>query len=50
MTWKEKTVVAILLLVARMLAEDTVIADEIKKLAINISVYAPKPVAEGETT
>lgn len=40
MTWREKTVVAILLLVARMLCDDEVQAGEIKNLATHISVKA----------
>ena len=47
MTWKEKTVVAILLLVARMLCEDSVYAQEIKTLATHIGVNAPKAGSEG---
>lgn len=39
MTFREKTVVAILLLVARMLSDDAVWADEIKKLATHIAVH-----------
>lgn len=38
MTWKQKTVVAILLLVARMLADEPW-ASEVKNLANHISVH-----------
>ena len=41
MTWKEKTVIRILLLVAKMLAADEWKA-EIKELATHISVNAPE--------
>jgi hypothetical protein len=40
MTFKQKTVVSILLLIARMLADETWAA-EIKALATHISVWAP---------
>lgn len=40
MTFREKIVVAILLLVARMFAEDEEVELEIKKLATHISVHA----------
>jgi hypothetical protein len=50
-TWREKVVVSILLLVARMLCDDAGFADEIKTLATHVSVNAPKPAAAlGETT
>lgn len=39
LTWREKTVVAILLLVARMLLLDGQVRDEIKTLATNVSVH-----------
>lgn len=42
MTWREKTVVKILLLVARMLCEDPAIEAEVKHLANHISVHAPE--------
>lgn len=42
MTWREKFVVHVLLLVARMLADDPVFATEIKNLSNNIAVHAPK--------
>ena len=38
MTWKQKTVVRILLLVARLVNEDTWLADEIKNLSAHINV------------
>lgn len=37
MTWKEKTIARILLLIARMLAEDSAIADELRHLSNHIS-------------
>jgi len=43
MTWREKVVVSILLLVARMLDEGQW-GNEIKTLATHIAVNAPKPV------
>lgn len=43
MTWREKVVVALLLLVARMIADDTSLRAEIKSLATHISVHAPQP-------
>lgn len=46
MTWREKLVVHILLLVARMVADDAAIADEIKKLSTHVAVNAPKPEFE----
>lgn len=42
MSWREKTIVAILLIVARMLVEDDVLSRELKALANHISVWAPK--------
>lgn len=45
MTWREKVVAHILLLLARMLTEDPAIADELKKLSAHISVNAPKEAA-----
>ena len=45
MTWREKTLVHILLLVARIFADDPMIADEIKKLSTHVAVNAPKPKA-----
>lgn len=44
MTWTQKVVVIILLLVARMLADDEW-KTEIKNLATHIAVNAPKPEA-----
>lgn len=38
MTWREKTVVAILLLVARLISQDDVATEEIRKLSVSISV------------
>ena len=43
MTWREKTVAKILLIVARMLADDPRVESEIKNLATDIAVNAPKP-------
>jgi hypothetical protein len=43
MTWREKVVAGILLLVARMLTEDATFAAEIRTLATHINVNAPKP-------
>lgn len=43
MTWREKTVVAILLIVARMLTDDPAIRAEVKNLATNVAVNAPHP-------
>lgn len=45
MTWREKIVVHILLLIARMLADDPAIATEIKNLSTRISVRAPESEA-----
>lgn len=42
MTWREKVVVQILLIVARMLSDDAVLEQDIKNLATHISVHAPK--------
>jgi hypothetical protein len=41
-TWREKIVVHLLLLVARMLADDPAIAADIKALSNKVSVEAPK--------
>lgn len=38
MTWKQKLIAQILLLVARMVADDTWLTEELKKLATHISV------------
>ena len=43
MTWKEKVICRILLLIAMMVAEDSVIKDELKNLRNHIDVNAPKP-------
>jgi len=43
MTWKQKVVVGILLLIARWLTEDEWVRAEIKTLATHISVNAPQP-------
>lgn len=45
MTWREKVVVQILLIIARMLADDEQVRREIKTLATHISVNAPERVA-----
>lgn len=39
LTWRERTLVAILLLVARMLSDEQWVHHEIKTLATNISVH-----------
>lgn len=39
MTFREKTVVAILLLVARLLCDDESMSGEIKSIATRVSVY-----------
>lgn len=44
MTWKEKTIVRILLLVARMLAEDSELREELQNLANHISVWGKETV------
>lgn len=46
MSFKEKTVVAILLLVARILCEDERLAKEIKSLSTHISVNAKEESEE----
>ena len=43
MTFRERMVVAILLLVARMFADDTAIAHDIKTIANHISVHGKDP-------
>lgn len=43
MSWKEKTIASILLIIARMLTDDSELLAELKKLSISISVNAPKP-------
>lgn len=42
MTWREKQVVFILLLIARIFSDDPVIAQEIKNLSNRISIENPK--------
>lgn len=42
MTWKEKTIVRILLIIAKMLAEDPQTELEIKQLAAHVSVWGGK--------
>lgn len=44
MTWREKCVIRILLLVAKIISDDAVLADEIKALSNHISTWAPKDV------
>ena len=39
MTFREKTVIAILLLVARLMCDDEVMSGEIKSIATRVSVY-----------
>jgi hypothetical protein len=46
MTWREKLVARILLLVARLVCDDPAIRDEIKHLSNHIGVHAPEPVEE----
>ena len=41
MNWREKTVARILLIVARLLADDPVIQKEIQNLSTHISVHTP---------
>jgi hypothetical protein len=43
MTWRERTVVAILLLVARIVAGDDKVRHDLNTLATNISVNGAKP-------
>ena len=42
MTWREQLVIRILLLVARLVAEDSRVADEIRHLTNHVVVTAPK--------
>jgi hypothetical protein len=42
MTWREALIVRILLIVARMVADDPVTSDELKHLSSHVSVHAPK--------
>ena len=46
MTWREKTVARILLIVAKMVARDPATVKDIEQLSSHISVGVPK--AEGE--
>ena len=48
MSWREKTVAKILLLVARMLADDPVVAKQIERLATEISVASPREKLQEE--
>lgn len=45
MTWREKTIVRILLIIATMLAEDATLAQEIRNLSSHVSVHAPEPTS-----
>jgi hypothetical protein len=45
MTWRDQLVARILLIVARMFADDPRVAEDIKNLATHISVNAPKVAA-----
>jgi hypothetical protein len=42
MTWKDKLIARLLLLLATMLADDPMLKDELHKIATHISVNAPK--------
>lgn len=42
MTWREKLVARILLLVAQMVADDPAVRQEIKHLAAHVGVHAPE--------
>ena len=42
MTWREKVLVKVLLIVARIFADDPEIALEVKNLSTHISVHAPE--------
>lgn len=42
MTWAEKTVVRILLIVARIMTRDVELRKELQNLATHISVHAPE--------
>lgn len=43
MTWREKLVARLLLLVARMVCDDPAIRQEIQTIATHINVKAPEP-------
>ena len=47
MTWREKCVIRILLLVAKIVAADEDLATEIRHLANHISTWAPKDESGG---
>lgn len=42
MTWREQFIARILLIIARMVADDPVLRDDLKNLANHASVHAPK--------
>ena len=42
MTWREQLIIRILLLIARMVADDRELASDLKHLATHIGVNAPK--------
>lgn len=42
MTWREKTIIRILLLIAHMFAKDASLAGELTSLASHISVWTPE--------
>jgi len=47
MTWREKTIARLLLLIARMLCEDSEIAAELKYLSAHISTSTTVEAAQG---
>ena len=47
MTWREKTIARILLILAGMLAEDATLAQELRHLSSHIGVNAPSPSTGG---
>jgi hypothetical protein len=47
MTWREKTIVRILLLVARLICDDPRLSEDIRHLANHIDLHAPKEEQDG---
>lgn len=45
MTWREQLIARILLLVARMVADDPELADALKHLSNHIGIHAPERAA-----
>lgn len=43
MTWREKLVARILLLIAQMVADDPGVRQELKNLSVHIGINAPEP-------